>query len=131
MENPFSKNPGAERRKFPRLSLSADVKYSLIKLNSSQEAVSTKNISAVGICIVVYEDLRIGSILTLNIYLPDSDAPLSAKGRVIWKSEFKVGFGSKPRFDVGVEFLELDEKDKERIFQYVAQPPKPKKRGEK
>jgi Tfp pilus assembly protein PilZ len=83
-----------------------------------------KNISAAGICIVVDEDLEIGAILSLRVYLPDNDAPIYTKGRVIWKSEFKIGYGSKPSYDIGVEFLEIDDEDKDKIFQYVSKIPR-------
>ena len=124
MENPANNDQNTERRKFPRLSLGANVKYSVVKINSSQDDVSMKNISAAGICIVADEDLEIGAILSLRVYLPDNDAPIYTKGRVIWKSEFKIGYGSKPSYDIGVEFLEIDDEDKDKIFQYVSKIPR-------
>ena len=130
MENPANSGQNTERRKFPRLSLGANVKYSVVQLNSSKDDIPMKNISAAGICIVADDDLEIGTILSLRVYLPGNDAPIYTKGRVIWKSEFKIGYGSKPSYDMGVEFLEIEEEDKRKIFKYVAKLPHIAKEGE-
>lgn len=130
MEDPIKRDQKMERRSFPRLSLGADVKYSVAKINSSQGESPMKNISAAGICIVVYEDLKLGTVLSLQVYLPGNDAPVYTKGRVVWKSEFKIGYGSRPCYDVGVGFLDIDEEDRQKILQYVSKSPQIIKEGE-
>ncbi|MFA5271561.1 MAG: PilZ domain-containing protein [Candidatus Omnitrophota bacterium] len=130
MENPINRDQNTERRKFPRLSISTNVKYSVVKINSLSDDIPMKNISAAGICIVADEDLQLGTVLSLSVYLPDNDAPIYTKGRVVWKSEFKIGYGSKSSYDIGVEFLEIDEEDKQKIFQYVSKLPRDPKEGE-
>ena len=130
MENPIKRNQDTERRKFPRLSLGADIKYSVAKISSSQGEIPMKNISAAGICIIVYEDLALGTDLSLQVYLPGNDAPIYTKGRVVWKSEFKIGYGSKPCYDVGIGFLDIDEEDRQKILQYVSKAPQIAKEGE-
>ncbi|MFA6281979.1 MAG: PilZ domain-containing protein [Candidatus Omnitrophota bacterium] len=130
MEDFIKRNQTTERRHFPRLGLNADVKYSVVRINSSQDDISMKNISGAGICIVVYEDLGVGTVLSLQVYLPGNDAPVYTKGRVVWKSEFKISYGSKPSYDVGIGFLDIDDEDRQKILQYVARSPQIEKEGE-
>ena len=107
-----------EKRKFSRLNLSVLVDYKIVHKDSS-ESGNTKNISAGGICLIVYEDIEIGSQLKLNIYLPEQDFPLLAEGRVVWKDDFIVGDDNRIRFEVGIEFIKIDERDRQVIANYV------------
>jgi c-di-GMP-binding flagellar brake protein YcgR len=129
MEEPIKRGQDTERRKFPRLNIGIDVKYSVAKPDSEQSEISMKNISAAGICITVDEDLRLSTVLSLQVFMPGNDAPIYTKGRVVWKSEFRIGYGSKPRYDIGIEFLDIDEEDREKISQYVSKPPQRGKKG--
>jgi c-di-GMP-binding flagellar brake protein YcgR len=108
-----------ERRKFPRLVADVVVEYSVIAKEPEKETSVTKNISAGGICLIVYEDIEINSILSLKILLPVSKSPLQAKGKVIWKSEFSIDSEQRERYDLGIEFVEIKELDRQKIFQYV------------
>ena len=108
-----------ERRHFSRLAASVDVNYSLLekKQDKNIKAVS-KNIAAGGICIIAYEQLKTGSVLELNINIAEINRTVKAKGKVIWNSEFTVG-QDQPRYDVGVEFVEISDSDRQLISQYV------------
>jgi c-di-GMP-binding flagellar brake protein YcgR len=109
---------GEERRKFVRLSASVIVDYKVID-TQSVKTTQTKNISAGGICIIVYEEIEPETILDLKIYLPDDSSPIQAKGRVVWKKEFTFSSDPRARFDIGIEFLEIESFDRERISRYV------------
>jgi len=113
-----------ERRKYPRLNVDVDVEYAILTTLSpedkdSQSTTQTKNISAGGICIIVYEDLPVGSLLHLKIFLPDSFEAIEAKGKIVWKSEMFMSSDLRSRYEVGVEFVEINEEDRDRIYKYV------------
>ena len=122
MAEETKKNDGTpkERRQFPRLNSSADVEYTILKKGMLPgEKTATKNISAGGICLIVYEKIGLGSLLALSIHFIDIDYVLEAKGRVIWSSSFTVGSDGRERYDLGIEFTEMDESDRQKISQYI------------
>lgn len=106
-----------ERRRFVRLDASVEIFYSL---EANQDAVSclSKNISAGGICLIVYEPLNAGDTLSLRIYLPDDKPFVVARGKVAWIKTFKIA-GEKERYDAGLEFTEINQGDRKRIDNYV------------
>jgi len=108
-----------ERRKFVRLNASVEVYYTLVGEESEkQEQTVTKDISAGGICLIVYEPIKIGNILSLRIYLPDNEPFILTKGKVVWTKSFNIA-GEKERYDVGIEFVSIGEADRKRVDKYV------------
>ena len=108
-----------ERRRFPRLAASVDVNYSVVKKTSAAESSEAKNISAGGICLIVYQKLKIGTVLDLKIFISDINQTVTAQGKVIWSSHFTVGHDSRDRYDVGIEFIEIDQAARRKISEYV------------
>jgi len=108
-----------ERRKFPRLSVAVDIQYKALPEAIAYGTGATANISAVGICLILYEELKPGSVLELNIYLPDDQPIIKGKGRIVWIKPFNVARDQKERFDAGVEFIDINESDRKRINNYV------------
>ena len=107
-----------ERRRYPRhYAVVADYK---LADSDSVKVGQVKNISAVGICLILYDNVKIGTGLELEIYLPSTASSILAKGRVVWVKEYKIISELKPRFDAGIEFLEIQEADKQKISQYVS-----------
>lgn len=107
-----------ERRRYPRhYAVVADYK---LADSDSVKVGQVKNISAVGICLILYDNVKIGTGLELEIYLPSTASSILAKGRVVWVKEYKITSELKPRFDAGIEFLEIQEADKQKISRYVS-----------
>ena len=113
------KEQSAERRRFPRLTVAAAVDYVILNKQTPEEGTLIRNISAGGICLIVYENIDAGTVLSLSIFLPDNHSYISAKGRVVWKKEFMVSSEQRKRYDVGVEFIEISEEDQKRISKFV------------
>jgi hypothetical protein len=109
-----------ERRKFRRFNVLADVVYNK-RLSLEKGRLSlTKNISKGGICLIVYEELKELDLLDLKIYLPESKTPISAVGRVVWVRDFIIGdIAYGKRFDIGIEFIEINEKDLNQLDKYL------------
>jgi c-di-GMP-binding flagellar brake protein YcgR len=108
-----------DKREFVRLNVLADVVYSR-HTSTDPKLTLTKNISAGGICLIVYEPFKEGDLLDLKIGLPQEKSAINAVGRVVWSIEFSILNDSQgKRYDIGVEFVDFDPKERERINQYV------------
>lgn len=112
-----------EKRRFVRLS--ANVKVKLAKIGEiSKEALdsaaASKNISENGICIIRHEKgVSIGDKLHLEIELPIQRV-IKLEGIVMWVSEFEIFGGTyEKRFDVGIKFLKIRDKDRELIKDFI------------
>jgi len=109
-----------EKRKFLRLNILADVIYTKTALRDKEKLSLAKNISQGGICIICYERLQKSDILDLKIYLPEDRSPINALGRVAWIKEFIIGDESTgKRYDVGIEFIKINNQDRDKINKYV------------
>ena len=115
------KMPNEERREFIRLNASVDVQYTILEKTSPSggAGVSSRNISAGGLCLIVYEDVPVGSLLALSVYFPDLDFPIICKGKVAWSKAFAVADEEKKRYDIGVEFVDISDEDRQKINQCV------------
>lgn len=121
----MSNAPGTkpeEKRKFSRLSILADVAYNKKDATEKEKLSFTKNVGKGGICLIAYEELKVSDVLDLKILLPEEEKPLSVFGKVIWVKKFSIGIGNisqNERFDVGIEFLNINESDQEKINKYI------------
>jgi len=112
----------AEKRRFPRLTYNVGIEYKIIDSpnNADNAVIFSKNISAGGICIFSLSKFSPGAKLDIKFSLPDSQEDIYAVGRVMWQEEFTIGDTASSRaFEAGVEFLEIQDQDKEKINQYI------------
>ena len=120
VKNNSEEKNGIERRKFPRLNTSADVEYIVLgKSSLGEKRTVTKNISAGGICLIVYEKVETGTVLDLRICLKDINTTIEARGRVEWSSYFTMDPDSRPRYDIGIVFIDIKESDRQQVSKYV------------
>lgn len=109
-----------ERRKCQRLDAVLDIKYKLLKSTVTHSRTRSKNISEVGMCILTYEMLPIGSPIEIKIALSESKELIEVKGNVAWcqESEKKEQDGRRS-FLTGVKFAEIDKKHKDGLLAYM------------
>ena len=108
-----------EKRRFPRhYAVVAD--YKLINTEEPIKACQVKNISAAGICIIIYESTEPGMRVEIKVYLPGNPFPIIAKGSVVWIKEYNIESESRGRFNVGIEFLDIDKMDQQKIERYIS-----------
>ena len=100
--------PTRKFRRSPRRRLNTAV--SLWK-NRTPEQVQAKDISATGVFIETAEFIRPGSFLTLTLNLP-AQPRFTALCKVVRANNGR-GFG------VGLEFVDVKRKDRERIVEFV------------
>lgn len=103
-----------ERRRFVRIEIPLKV---IIKSGDRTEEVVTKNISPVGLRFEVASELKGPGKLDMSLYIPASKDPVRLGGKVIWQS--KVSLEDNAPYDVGVEILEIEDKNKNIFLKYL------------
>ena len=109
-----------EKRKFVRVNKLLNVTYRIPGENPREGKSLTQNISGGGFRFMINEGLEVGTLLEVEIALPDALEPILAKGRVAWIE--KLQMDSDPGgdyFEAGVNFEEIGSVEKSRIFSFV------------
>jgi uncharacterized protein (TIGR02266 family) len=76
------------------------------------------NVSAGGLFLITQEPFEPGTDLIIKFSLPKDNNKISAVGSVVWKRESREAKDLKP--GMGVKFIEITNKDQEKIRTYVA-----------
>lgn len=113
-------NMFVEKRVHPRVSVKIPVKYRVIEDQKELETVferrkkeqttRTMDMSLGGLYIVAETILNIGSILRLDISLPEKTSLISAFAEVVWSNETGAG----------LHFLAMKEDDVENLKNYLS-----------
>lgn len=111
---------GKNRRRVERFEAMLDVRYKLLKSTNLKSAITSKNISEDGICILAYEILPKDSTIDLVIAIPDKKESIQARGSVAWREDAgQVGTDGKRTFLTGIKFIKIDNKDKANLVNYI------------
>ena len=103
-----------ERRKFKRFDAYMNVQYRSQESNKASEGSGlSKDLSREGIKVNTDHALQAGSLVDLEIRLPDDNRPVKTTGKVMWSKPADGGFES------GVSFLLIDPVDKFRVLDYA------------
>jgi len=79
----------------------------------------TENIGCGGGRIIVEDNLSLGSVVGIDIFL-DSDTIIKCKGKVVWQLTNKSPLTEENMlFDVGLEFVDIKNADRETIKEAV------------
>lgn len=110
---------GINRRKFPRANYKCLID---IKKRGSSKSISThtENIGIGGICVIIKDNLGLFQGVNLEIFLEDEKTPIRCAGTAVWivkkRPEKKEDSYS---YDTGIEFVDLDDNQRERIAKIV------------
>lgn len=103
-----------ERRRFKRANFSCKIYILTTPLHIIK--CKTENIGAGGIRVLLDENLTLHSNVGLKLYLLEE--PIECKGKIVWlverKNDHKI-----TKFDIGIEFHQISEKDRETISLFV------------
>jgi uncharacterized protein (TIGR02266 family) len=101
-----------ERRRFERAPITAQVEFELTNSSSGPSRVRKHmaNISTGGLFISTEEPIRTGTRMVVRFEMPNNKHRVIAVSRVAY---VKKGLG------LGVEFLSLDEEDREELEAYI------------
>ena len=107
-----------EKRKFPRVNITCKLSVvfadRLLVFNTH-----TENMSAAGIRVILQEKLNISTMVDIDLFLLGKEIPIRCKGRVVWANEI-TPVGIRHRlFDTGIEFIEINDYNREEIIKFV------------
>ena len=103
-----------ERRKFKRFDAFMNVQYRTQDGKSGEGVGLSKDLSREGLKISTDHSLNAGSLVDLEIQLPDENRPIHTTGKVMWSVR-----GNNENYESGVCFLLIDPLDKFRILDYA------------
>lgn len=108
-----------EKRVYPRFYINIPVKYRVIEeqkeldtvfdRKKNERATNTMDVSLGGLYIVPEKTLKVGTILRLDISLPDNAPPISTFSEVVWSNDEGAG----------IHFMVLKENDLELLKRYL------------
>lgn len=111
-----------ERRRFARAEYAANVQWTNItsdKRGTGFVENISKDISAGGICLVLVKSVSLGDELRLKFTLP-VNRDLNLKGKVRWAITLKDETTGTVKYHAGIEFLDIDDKDRDFLVQLVS-----------
>jgi len=112
-----------ERRSYARLKDKINLRYKIYgstggllkQLTAPQHYSITRDISAGGLLFVSPEQLSLGSILELNIELPDKEEPAGCLAKVVRVEEME----ENKKYDIAVYFLDMTSANRVRLNKYI------------
>jgi len=111
-----------ERRAFIRLDLEVQVRYHTLSSNElskynyrPEQYSSTRNLSAGGLVFIAHEQLKISSVLELEVELPKIKEPVHCLARTVRVMETE----KENRYEIAICFLDLSGSDRAKLDQYV------------
>ncbi len=107
---------GLDQREFPRYSARCD-----ITISDGGETLKSKtqNVGVGGVCVLLNKELQKLSQVKLHLVMDESMRPIECEGRIVWMIPSKELASPKKHYDTGIEFLNLDPKDRDRIEVFV------------
>jgi Tfp pilus assembly protein PilZ len=112
---------GLNRRKFPRV-----IYPCLVVIQNSADGsrdiilTHTENIGIGGVCIVLKQDLKMFTVVDLELDLLDLGNHIKCQGKVVWNVQRRGDAKNKPMFyDIGIEFMELSQEEHERLEKII------------
>jgi Tfp pilus assembly protein PilZ len=111
---------GLNRRKFPRLNYPCQV---IVRSEHEQRdslLAHTENLGTGGICVIIKKNLKMFTPVDIELDLLDFEEHIQCQGKVVWSVRRRDDDAMKPLFyDVGIEFVDLADKDLQRIEKSV------------
>ncbi|MBI3615735.1 MAG: PilZ domain-containing protein [Candidatus Omnitrophica bacterium] len=96
-----------DRRRAPRFRVDWAIRYQRLPSSETNHAKS-RDLSTTGVSMVVPEQLAVGTLIQVNLTLPDQPIPCAVTGQVVWSKE--LSSARQRLFAVGVQFQGLDPK---------------------
>ena len=110
-----------ERRMFQRIEDIVSVRYTTRK-GKLKYVTLVKDLGGGGIRLSLAERLGPGTVVDLEIAIPDDPKPFAAVGEVVWQEEVNISGESVGRYyDTGIKFTEIDPVCLGRVYTYFHQ----------
>ncbi|MBN2120162.1 MAG: PilZ domain-containing protein [Candidatus Omnitrophica bacterium] len=113
-----------DRRRFERAKFPIVVRWRCLTTFAEGDASLpdlAEDISAGGVCLVLYDALKVGDEIELQFSLLGK-GNIQTKARVVWVRQAQMFSGDyrMVKYYAGLEFIEMSQKDKEFINQIIA-----------
>ncbi|MFA6320672.1 MAG: PilZ domain-containing protein [Candidatus Omnitrophota bacterium] len=106
-----------ERRSFIRLRQPISITYTVAGQDKIHNVVA-KDISADGVRFQTTDkEISEGNVLETKLDIPEVANPVHASGKIMWKK--KLSLEDNAPFDVGIEFLEIEEDNKNTFLKFL------------
>lgn len=102
-----------DKRMANRLNIPLKIEYKLLPKQRILKEVFLEDISGTGLRVSLNYHLNKGSRLKTLLYFPKEENPVTAFSEVIWCK--KRAADKRRLFDVGMKYIKVDQKDKERF----------------
>lgn len=111
-----------EKRRFVRLDINSRLNFQFMESGSEKPVVkyatgNVKNLSVEGVCFSSDKEIKPGSRIELEIFLPNGKAPIKIKGEVVWSKPIKND--KETVFDTGVKLINVAVGDENRFLVYM------------
>ncbi|MDD5218682.1 MAG: PilZ domain-containing protein [Candidatus Omnitrophica bacterium] len=105
-----------ERRRFKRFDAYMSVKFNAPDDTETKGISLSKDLSRDGLKMNSNKNVKVGTLINLEIDIPDDPKPVRTTAKVIWS---RPSEGRNQGYDQGVRFLMMDPVDKFRILDYA------------
>ncbi|MFH1655968.1 MAG: PilZ domain-containing protein [Candidatus Omnitrophota bacterium] len=100
--------PTFEYRKLFRVNIALKVEYKTLREPILGGVAFSKNMSSTGINIVIPYKLERNTQLELQIYIPENEKPITARGIIVWQTECSyVPKSKKKYYSYGIKFSQM------------------------
>jgi hypothetical protein len=87
--------PFIEKRTYPRFPVTIPLEYNELD-NQRSGTAPTRDISAIGVCIVAQEELCQGQLVDVCLQMPDNSEQIYRRGKVAWvipsdRNTYRIG----------------------------------------
>ena len=109
-----------ERRKFVRLDTRLPVAYQVLRGPASKASLSS-DIGGGGVCLFLSDPLKTGTLLRVEVTLPDQPKPIAFTGEVVWCEQYEmIGKAQRDRsVEAGVKFVQIQPQEQQAIMPHV------------
>ncbi len=105
-----------ERRKSPRVKYPCTIVL-MSQTGQDERVLTAENLSAYGARVVLKSHMEINS--SVKVILEIDQKRIETKGRIVWTLQSTDYTETVPKFDTGIEFLNLSPEDKDFIIKLV------------
>lgn len=112
---------GFNKRKFPRIHLTCEVSIQPRAKARTFKGI-TDDVGMGGVSVLLEEPLERFDRCRITLELKDGNPPVQCAGRSVWVIPSQDMKTSKKCFDTGIEFLDMDEFSRKRLYSFLTRP---------
>ncbi len=110
---------GMDKRKFPRANYRCTLHIKSKEDKASGTiATHTENIGLGGTCVTLKDKIELFKRVDLEVSLEDGTPPIKCEGSIMWAVK-RTEHSKAVSYDIGIEFIDLKDADRERISAIV------------